>query len=216
MLVITSTGNFTLLPVTTQFAPAGGSANFALGYQPLNAYYGTVGFTMTSSQPGISASFSPLPNGAYGSTMNVSVPPGLLATTYQLAITATGLSPVGCTGSNCTTVTQVEYAWLTVSAGKQGFSVSAAPVTATTVVPGGSAQYTIVVIALEATAEWSISARWAVRRERQSPFPLGAFKLADPLPSRLVRPRAHHSGRMSRASPGWLAAFHSTVPRRSR
>jgi hypothetical protein len=89
MLVITSTANFTLSPVATQSAPARGSASFALGYQPLNAYYGTVGFSVAGLPAGVSASFAPLPNGAYGSTMNVSVAAGVLATTYQRTITAT-------------------------------------------------------------------------------------------------------------------------------
>jgi hypothetical protein len=75
--------------------------------------------------------------------MTVTVPAGVLAsaTPYQMTITASALTPAGCT-TTCTTVTHTEYAWLKVSAGGPTFSISANP-PRQTVAPGATLQYTV-------------------------------------------------------------------------
>jgi hypothetical protein len=89
----------------------------------------------------------------------------VLAGTYALAITATG--PNGCmppapgTSNGC--VSQTVNAQLVVQSG-QDFSITATPLTSTTVAPGGAAQYNITVKASAATEDRSTSARRAARQ----------------------------------------------------
>ena len=131
-----NSSSFSLNNIGSVTASAGGSTQLFATYNPVGAFSGAVNFSLSGLPAGATYTTSSVSSPLPGAEFIISVPAGILPSSYTTTVTAVAQS--GCT-SNCT---QIATGSLTVSGG-QTFSVTAVPTTATTVAPGGTATYNV-------------------------------------------------------------------------